>query len=78
MKWPWRKHKPAKMGKVDTVLPEALALCISRLLEEKKTQCEYNGIPFKGMTLEDISKEVCSRMGNDWTVDKLKKSGLKM
>lgn len=78
MNWPWKKSRSSEVDKKSTILPEALALCVSRILEEKRTQCRYNNIPFKGMTLEEISKEVCSRLGNEWTVGKLKKSGLKL
>ena len=78
MRWPWRRHRSSEKGKIDTTLPEELALCVRRILEEKKIQCEYNGIPFKGMTLKEVAKEVRSRLGDDWTVDKLKKSGLKL
>ena len=78
MKWPWRWSSPDSIKEVKTVLPEAVALCIRRILEEKKTQCKYSGVPFQGMTLEEISKEVYSRMGTTWTMEALKKSGLKL
>jgi len=78
MKWPWRRHKPGEKGKMSVALPENVALCIIRILAEKKAQCGFNNVPFNGVTLEEISKEVCSRLGNDWTVGKLKKFGLKL
>lgn len=77
MRWPWMKHKPGEKGKRRVVMPEELALCIRRILVEKKTQCKFNNVPFVGMTLEEISKEVVSRLGSAWTMDKLKKSGLR-
>ncbi len=73
-----KRHDSGERGKKDVVLTEELALCIKRILVEKKTQCEFNNIPFNGMTPKEISKEVCSRLGNDWTVGKLKKFGLKL
>jgi len=78
MKWPWGRHKPGEKGKISVDLPEDVALCVRRILTEKETQCKFNGVPFVDMTLEEISKEVCSRLGNDWTVGKLKKFGLKL
>lgn len=78
MRWPWRKRKSGERDKKKVVLPEELAMCVKRILEEKETQCKFNSVPFEGMTLEEISKEVCLRLGNDWTIDELRKSGLKL
>lgn len=78
MKWLWKKHKPGEKGKKTVILPKELASCVDRILTEKKRQCEFNNVPFEGMTLEEISKEVCSRLGNEWTVSESKRSGLKL
>jgi len=78
MKLPWRRPKPGEKGKISIDLPEDVALCVRRILAEKETQCKFNGVPFVGMTPEEILREVCSRLGNDWTVNKLRKSGLKL
>jgi len=73
MRLPWRKHKPGEKGKKSVIIPEELAVCIDRILAEKRQQCEYNNVPFEGMTLEEISKEVCVRLGSEWSVAKLRK-----
>jgi len=78
MKLPWREHKVDEKGKMNVILPEDLVRCISRILEEKKNQCNFNNVPFEGMTLEEIAVEVQRRLGNEWTVAELKKFGLKL
>ena len=77
MKLLWKRHKLGEKSKKEVVVPEDLALCVKRILEERENQCKFNGVPFEGMTLEEVSKEVCLRLGNGWTVGRLKRSGLK-
>ena len=78
LRLPWKKREPDKQTKKRIVAPEELASCIERILLERKTQCQFNNVPYAGLTLDEISKAVCLRLGNDWTVAKLERAGLKL
>ncbi len=71
------KHRSGDREKKDVLLPEELARCVDRILREKKQQAVFNNKEFHGLTLEEVAEEVSKRLGTKWSVQDLKKAGIK-
>jgi hypothetical protein len=50
------------------ITQKELADVINRIMDEEKTQSEFNGEVYKGLTATEICNRVRERIGGDWGI----------